>query len=37
MNPVLPIIVGIAAAAGVWLVATGVRRTSTGDATSLAR
>jgi tight adherence protein C len=37
MNPVLPIIVGLVAAAGVLLVATGVRSTRTGDAASLAR
>ncbi len=34
---VLPIILGLAAAAGVWLVATGVGSTRTGDAASLAR
>jgi tight adherence protein C len=34
---VLPIILGLAAAVGVWLVATGVRSTRTGDAASLAR
>jgi tight adherence protein C len=33
----LPIFLGLAAAAGVWLVATGVRSTRTGDAASLAR
>ncbi len=34
---ILPIILGLAAAVGVWLVATGVRSTRTGDAASLAR
>ncbi len=34
---VLPILLGLAAAVGVWLVATGVRSTRTGDAASLAR
>ena len=34
---VLPILLGLAAAVGVWLVATGVRSTRTADAASLAR
>jgi tight adherence protein C len=33
----IPIIVGLAAAAGVWLVAVGVRSSRAGDATTLAR
>ncbi len=33
----LPLIVGLAAAAGVWLVAAGVRSSQSGDATTLAR
>jgi hypothetical protein len=34
---VIPILLGVAAAVGVWLVATGIRSTRTGDAASLAR
>ncbi len=37
MNVLTPILLGLAAAVGVWLVATGVRGTRTGDAASLAR
>jgi len=33
----LPLIIGLAAAAGVWLVAAGVRSSQSGDATTLAR
>ena len=34
---VLPIIVGLIAAAGVWLIITGIRGARTGDAATLAR
>jgi tight adherence protein C len=37
MSALTPILLGLAAAAGVWLVATGLRSTRTGDAASLAR